>query len=288
MTKRSLAKSTKQKRRRRAAPRLAAREQTADDEFYEIRDILDEKLVNGRLLYKVDWADNPATGERYDPTWEPAENVTEAAIADWEREKRRQQSVAPKSSSSTAQTDSQPVLPPNWRAKRKRELRDAEEDEWASKRQRQSVDSGYTSTDSDQPDSWAYVETIPQGKGEIVLEIPHPPDFDPSEYLRIFSSQSAPSSQSADSASSQEEDLQRVAGPVSQRTVPDSQDPFDSLRTQSTAHFASVSLECERRSAQDPDPELQISRSDLDIPFGSTNLRIPQPGTPVTARATLG
>lgn len=69
MTKRSLAKSTKQKRRRRAAPRLAAREQTADDEFYEIRDILDEKLVNGRLLYKVDWADNPATGERYDPTW---------------------------------------------------------------------------------------------------------------------------------------------------------------------------------------------------------------------------
>ncbi|AEO56413.1 hypothetical protein MYCTH_2301313 [Thermothelomyces thermophilus ATCC 42464] len=266
MTKRSPAKSTKQKRRGRAAPRSATREQTPDDALYEIRDILDEKLVKGRLLYKVDWADNPATGERYDPTWEPAENVTRAAVADWEREKRRRQGIAPESSSSTAETDSQPVLHPNWRAKRNRELWDAEDEERASKRHRRSVDSGYTSTDGDQSGSWAHVESVPQRKGELVLEISRPPGFDPSEYLRVFSSQSALSSQPADAAASQEEDLQRVAGPVSQRTIPDSQDPFDSLRTQSTARSASVPIECERGSAQDPDAELRISRSDLDIP----------------------
>ncbi|KAL2178902.1 uncharacterized protein P884DRAFT_195564 [Thermothelomyces heterothallicus CBS 202.75] len=267
MSKRSPAKSTKQKRRRRAAaPRSATREQTPDDALYEIRDILDEKLVKGRLLYKVDWADNPATGERYDPTWEPAENVTRAAVADWEREKRRRQGIAPESSSSTAETGSRPVLHPNWRAKRNRELWDAEDEERASKRHRRSVDSGYTSTDGDQSGSWAHVELVPQRKGELVLEISRPPGFDPSEYLRVFSSQSALSSQPADAAGPQEEDLQRVAGPVSQRTIPDSQDPFDSLRTQSTARSASVPIECERGSAQDPEVELQISRSDLDIP----------------------
>ncbi|KAL2163129.1 hypothetical protein VTH06DRAFT_6965 [Thermothelomyces fergusii] len=231
MTKRFPAKSTKQKRRRRAA-----RDQTPDnddDDFYEIRDILDEKLVNGTLLYKVDWADNPATGA--------AENVTRAAVADWEREKQRRQGIALESSSSTAETDSQPVLPPNWRAKRNRELWDAEEDERPSKRHRRSVDSGYTSTDGEQSGSWAYVEALPPRQGELVLEISRPPGFDPSEYLRVFSSQSALSplsSQPTDAAVSQEEeDLQRGAGRVSQRTIPDSQDPFDSLRPQSTVHL---------------------------------------------------
>lgn len=58
-------KSTKPKRRNQpAAPVLAD-----EDVLYEVRDILDEKRVKGKLLYKVDWADHPTTGERYDPTW---------------------------------------------------------------------------------------------------------------------------------------------------------------------------------------------------------------------------
>lgn len=57
-------KSTKSKRRKLAAP--VALDQ---DVLYEIRDILEEKRVKGKLLYKVDWADHPTTGERYDPTW---------------------------------------------------------------------------------------------------------------------------------------------------------------------------------------------------------------------------
>lgn len=36
----------------------------------------------------IDWEDNPRTGERYKPTWEPKENLTDVALADWEARKR--------------------------------------------------------------------------------------------------------------------------------------------------------------------------------------------------------
>jgi hypothetical protein len=63
------AKPTKPKRRKSAAPKPKAREPSPDAALYAIRDIVGEKFVKGKLLYKVDWADNPTTGERYDPTW---------------------------------------------------------------------------------------------------------------------------------------------------------------------------------------------------------------------------
>jgi hypothetical protein len=62
------AKSTKPKRRKPAAANPTAREPTSEAVLYEIRDIIDEKYVKGKLLYKVDWADDPTTGEQYDPT----------------------------------------------------------------------------------------------------------------------------------------------------------------------------------------------------------------------------
>lgn len=259
-------KPAKPKRRKSAASRPATREPTPDEALYEIRDIIDEKYVKGRLLYKVDWADNPTTGEKYDPTWvgrplprslplilsshaypadhieprpqEPAGNVTEAAVADWESEKRRRQGLAsdPKSSNPT-ETDSQPVLSPNWRAKRRRDHSATEEEDRAPRRTRGSVDSGYTSTDGDAatnswPSSWEPVQSLPENKGELVLEIPRPAGFDPSEYRVISSSQSVPSSQAASLSLT---NSQQTGGLVSQRTIPDSQDFLDSLRTRSTA-----------------------------------------------------
>ncbi len=62
-------KPTKPKRPKPAASRQSTREPTPDEEFYAIRDILDERRIDGILQYRVDWADNPTTGERYDPTW---------------------------------------------------------------------------------------------------------------------------------------------------------------------------------------------------------------------------
>jgi hypothetical protein len=213
--------------------------------------------------------------------------VTEAAVADWEDEKRRRQGIAPESSHPTAESDSQPVLSPNWRAKRRREPSVAEEAERAPKRSRRSVDSGYTSTDGELQSSWAEVQSVPHDSNKkLVLELSRPPDFDPSEYRLITSSQlaaSAPSSQVVDAAPSQGDSNQHTGWRASQRTIPDSQDGFDSLRTtqstaQSTARSAAnlaglasqrVSQSAlERGSAQEQasNTEGQISRSDLDIP----------------------
>lgn len=69
MSKRFRAKSSKPKRRKPARAKPTSRPANPDETFYEIRGIVDEKYVGGKLLYKVDWVDNPTTGERYDPTW---------------------------------------------------------------------------------------------------------------------------------------------------------------------------------------------------------------------------
>ena len=47
----------------------AADREAVEDNLYDIRDIIDEKYVGRKIFYKIDWADNPTTGERYDPTW---------------------------------------------------------------------------------------------------------------------------------------------------------------------------------------------------------------------------
>lgn len=69
MTGRFPSKTTKSKRRKLGESRQATREPSPEDVLYAIRDIIDEKRVKGKLLYKVDWADHPTTGKRYDPTW---------------------------------------------------------------------------------------------------------------------------------------------------------------------------------------------------------------------------
>ncbi|KAK4127661.1 hypothetical protein N657DRAFT_653819 [Parathielavia appendiculata] len=264
-------KSSKPKRRKSAPVKATTREPSSGDALFEIRDILDEKFVKGKLYYQVDWADNPSTGEQYDPTWEPAENVTEAAVADWERQQRRRQEIDPESSIPTPVSDSQLLPDRNSRSKRGREASVSKERDVASKRPRHSVDSGYTSTygdgdgDGHGEASWRHVQSIPEKKGDIVLEIKRRPGFDPSEY-QLISSQSAPSSQAltADVPASQGD-----RNPISQRTIPDSQDWLDSLRTQSTAQsLANPSQRgsqpaLEGATAQDI---ARTSRSDLDIP----------------------
>lgn len=144
-----------------------------------------------------------------------------------------------------------------------------EEGDERSKRLRRSVDSGYTSTEGDTQgtqQSWAPVQSIPRSNGEIVLEISHRPDFDPSEFRLISSSQIT------DTPACQE----------SQRTIPDSQDYLSSLRTgtthstaQSIANFPSpdsqqqTGAEGEHNGDELQAPDIEegvASRSDLGIP----------------------
>jgi hypothetical protein len=41
----------------------------ANDEWWTIKRILEEKTVRGRVQYLVEWDDNLVTGQAYDPEW---------------------------------------------------------------------------------------------------------------------------------------------------------------------------------------------------------------------------
>lgn len=58
-----------------------------EDQYYNLRTVLDERRIGRVTKYLIDWEDNPRTGEKYTPTWEPKENLTDVALADWKATK---------------------------------------------------------------------------------------------------------------------------------------------------------------------------------------------------------
>jgi hypothetical protein len=62
-----------------------------EDQFYKVRTILAERVIGRKTQYKIDWEDDERTGEKFAPTWEPKENLTEVALADWEKLKLAKQ-----------------------------------------------------------------------------------------------------------------------------------------------------------------------------------------------------
>ena len=62
-----------------------------EEEYYQLRTVLKERIVRKKVEYLIDWEDNKLTGEKYTPTWEPKENLTERALADWEAVKLARQ-----------------------------------------------------------------------------------------------------------------------------------------------------------------------------------------------------
>jgi hypothetical protein len=58
---------------RRGAPKKKSRRRKDEDseKVYSLADpgILDQKEEKGKVYYLVNWADDPETGEKYDPTW---------------------------------------------------------------------------------------------------------------------------------------------------------------------------------------------------------------------------
>lgn len=45
------------------------RHDTRQDNVFAIKDIVDEKFIHGKRHYKIDWQDDPNTGESFSPTW---------------------------------------------------------------------------------------------------------------------------------------------------------------------------------------------------------------------------
>ncbi|KAF2232397.1 hypothetical protein EV356DRAFT_252042 [Viridothelium virens] len=86
--------NTPAKRKRRsedtfAIESSAKKRKTPSSLYFEIRDVL--KYRNGRYL--VQWEDNPDTGEKYSPTWEPKKNLNEEALEHWKQNQAKQQQV---------------------------------------------------------------------------------------------------------------------------------------------------------------------------------------------------
>tara|TARA_R110002003_G_scaffold1640_1_gene23350 strand:- start:1174 stop:5781 length:4608 start_codon:yes stop_codon:yes gene_type:complete len=60
--------------------------------LWEADCILQEKRVGKKLKYLIKWkGTDPATGEDYEPTWEPEENPTEALLAEWTEKKAQRE-----------------------------------------------------------------------------------------------------------------------------------------------------------------------------------------------------
>ncbi|KAK1760813.1 citron Rho-interacting kinase [Echria macrotheca] len=182
----------------------STRQQTNSDVFYAIRDIVAEERRKGKLYYKIDWEDDPRTGESYEPTWEPAENATREAVADWERfKKTRDQDSDP---------ESQPVRTPNWRAKRRRSAQASATHGRAAERGKADYQSDTSEAGDDSPE-WRFVDAIPRGRGQLIVGIPHRPSFDTSVYVLV----------DPDELSEFNQDKEDGKGAISQTTIPDSQ-----------------------------------------------------------------
>lgn len=49
--------------------RRRLRHEHSRDTVFAIKDIIDEKFVDGKRWFKIDWADDPTTGQSFEPTW---------------------------------------------------------------------------------------------------------------------------------------------------------------------------------------------------------------------------
>ncbi|KAK3491538.1 hypothetical protein B0T13DRAFT_519293 [Neurospora crassa] len=201
--------------RRGKPPKAKKPKKEASQTFYSVRRIAGEKTEKGRLFYLIDWANDPVTGKSFDPTWEPAGHVNEAAIAHWELIKDK----APRSDGNSEQEnesqdeeDEEDKSPIARRRQKRRLSLDREEEQQPRKRARTAgTQDGNTGANP-------RVKPV-----KIAVEIPCEPTVDPSDFVPVFvSSQgsSQPALQHQEPAAPQE---------ISQRTIPDSQDVGDSL-----------------------------------------------------------
>ncbi|RYP23521.1 hypothetical protein DL765_001035 [Monosporascus sp. GIB2] len=126
--------------RARAAPKRKTKRKSAQtinddddsEDWWEIRDIIGERLHRGVVHYLVEWeGTDPRTGQPYEPGWEPSKNVSDAAISAWREKKKNNNTArlqdtnarqdAPDDSAVESTQDSNPVQPADLRLGRRGE-----------------------------------------------------------------------------------------------------------------------------------------------------------------------
>ncbi|KAH7166039.1 putative HDA1 complex subunit, partial [Dactylonectria macrodidyma] len=246
------------RRRQRKSNKRSSKASSQTEQWFTIRQILDERTVKGKVEYLVDWDDNTNTGEAYPPSW--SEEVTDVALQEWEDGKRATAEDAalelPASSSAPAATaaagetaaaesdidDSQEPRPSNWRRSLKRPNVSGDSDPPHSSSDLDEPPTKKLKTDthntpSEDPASSIVSTAIADPEiqspksvrsedftrlagQKLAIELTKPSEFDPTEYHSVVNTQSS----QLVSELEDEDSRTILASQLSQRTIPDSQD----------------------------------------------------------------
>jgi len=167
---------------------------------YKARGILAETKTH----YKIDWEDDPVTGEKYPPTWEPKRHANKELVRDWIATKRAQDKPKKKGakSASPAQQTNKAIDTPPAKAKNERERRrpviQSSRVEGAEPAQESAPEISPTQSnqaDVDQRargssplfepievDDQQQREPSPRPNQEHIVSVTQPSDFDPADY----------------------------------------------------------------------------------------------------------
>ncbi|KAJ3947103.1 uncharacterized protein N0V96_003489 [Colletotrichum fioriniae] len=290
---------------RRSSKHQKKHKEQPKEEWYIIKDILQERRNGSNIEYLVDWEDNPETGERYRPTWAPSKDVTSKAIFDWRRKldlvyqedhpgpagesvlrdvRSVVQQGSPARTPSTRSIDSsQPVQTANRRrrpqSRQSEDLQDPDSDNDSNPPQQKrypsevpSLLSSASEVDTDAASDVAYNNTTTS----FFVAIPSKVDRDFSEYISISDSQGSTSLGSQPISALEDEDSQVVITEgLSQRTIPDSQEysaldtqdsPFSGRQEASTSNKGDACTEREVPDSQKQSSLRTSAISDRSIP----------------------
>ncbi|KAK0372843.1 hypothetical protein CLIM01_09801 [Colletotrichum limetticola] len=274
---------------RRSSKNPKKHKEQPKEEWYIIKDILQERRNGSNIEYLVDWEDNPETGERYRPTWAPSKDVTSKAIFDWRRKldlvyqedgtapagepvlrdvRGVAQQGSPAHTPSTRSIDSsQPVQTANRRrrpqSRQSEDLQNPDSDNDSNPPQQKrypsevpSLLSSASEVDTDAASDVVYNNTT----ASFFVAIPSKVDRDFSEYISISDSRGSTSLSSQPISALEDEDSQVVITEgLSQRTIPDSQEysafdtqdsPFSSRQGASTSNKGDACVEREIPDSQ--------------------------------------
>ncbi|KAI0550789.1 hypothetical protein F4679DRAFT_193028 [Xylaria curta] len=284
--------------RRQSKPKKPKQKQTkaepeAEEGWYSIRDIIDEKRERGHVLYLIDWEGTDQNGRRYDPTWQPAANVTAAAINAWRDKKKEKASRAARApgdnrippSPESAQETAPVVLSPA-RAKRtlssqrytKRTPMTSSGDSGERAHKRRRTEASRAASGLQAPRSESSEQRVspsgdlhagdPEGDkpppghvaqnqgGKLVVELPCVLPIDPSEFQTI-----------ASQTSSQATVLEQTRPTRDQRVIPDSQEVSGtSVSGANNSYSQPPNLLLESQQQQDTPPSPAHASSSSTIP----------------------
>lgn len=170
-------------------------------------------LAESKTRYKIDWEDDPVTGESFAPTWEPKRNANEELVRDWiqrEEAQGKQKEIAAKDSPAQLvnQTIEATPVKKNDRARRRPVIQSSSA-EVAELPQEPTSETSPLHISQEGADQRALsqsplfepLETDSQRPGrparpdqDHVVSITQPSDFDPAQYDHFLSEQQTSSS----------------------------------------------------------------------------------------------